>query len=504
LHDLLDGLDGAELRPAQSIAGSESILGVGEVRDVDVKTVVHDNRDVEPGALFCCIPGATADGHAFAAAAVDAGAVALLVERWLELEVPQVRVASVREAVGPLAARFHGEPSRAMRVIGVTGTNGKTTTTYLIEAVARAAGERTGVIGTITARIGDRLVALRHTTPEATDLQALLAQMRDSGVTTVAMEVSSHALDQHRVDGTQFAATCFTNLSHDHLDYHGTVDAYLEAKARLFAPVFTSRAAINIDDPQGRVLRNRAVGAGIDVLSYAVDDPEADVSAEGIALSGDGTSFTLAGIDGTRVPVTTSLVGTFNVANALGAAAVSRLAGFGLDEVRAGLAAPLVVPGRMERIETDRDFVVLVDYAHTPDALATVLTAARALTSPKGRLAVVFGCGGDRDRAKRPVMGEIACRLADAVVVTSDNPRSEDPQVIASEILAGTPADARPTVELDRRRAIADALRHAGSGDVVVIAGKGHEGGQTAAGVTVPFDDRVVAREELEALACPR
>ena len=499
LHELLDGLDVSELRPAQSNLG-----GGSEVRDVDVESVVHDNRDVAPGALFCCIPGTTTDGHAYAAAAVDAGAVALLVERWLELDVPQIRVDSVRAAVGPVAARFHGEPSRAMRVIGVTGTNGKTTTTHLLEAIARAAGERTGVIGTITARIDDEPVALRHTTPEATDLQALLARMRDSGVTTVAMEVSSHALDQHRVDATRYAATCFTNLSHDHLDYHGTTDAYFDAKARLFNPFFTPRAAVNIDDTHGRVLVERATTAGVEVSSYAVDDPEADVTAEGIALSSNGTSFTLAGIGGTRVPVTTALVGTFNVANALAAATTARLSGFSLDDVRAGLAMPIVVPGRMERIETGQQFVVLVDYAHTPDALSTVLGAARGLTTPKGRLAVVFGCGGDRDRSKRPVMGEIACRLADVVVVTSDNPRSEDPASIVADILAGVPPDAQPMVELDRRRAMAEALQQARSGDVVVIAGKGHESGQTAGGVTVPFDDRVVVREELEALACPR
>jgi UDP-N-acetylmuramoyl-L-alanyl-D-glutamate--2,6-diaminopimelate ligase len=494
LHDLLDGVDVSELRSG----------GAGGARDVDVSSVVHDNREVEPGALFCCIPGQTTDGHAFAAAAVGAGAVALLVEHFVDVDVPQARVPSVRKVLGPLAARFHGEPSRAMRVLGVTGTNGKTTTTHLLESVARAAGDHTGVIGTITARIGDEAVALRHTTPEATDLQALLAAMRDAGAVTIAMEVSSHALDQHRVDATHFAAVCFTNLSHDHLDYHGTLDAYFEAKARLFTTEFTRRATINIDDSHGRRLRERAMAHGLDVVTFAVDDPDADMSADGIELGAAGTTFTLVGADGTRIPVHTTLVGMFNVSNALAAAATARAAGYGLDDVIAGLAAPLVVPGRMERIDAGQDFAVLVDYAHTPDALETVLGASRALTAPKGRVIAVFGCGGDRDRAKRPVMGEIANRLADVVIVTSDNPRSEDPAAIVDDVLAGVPRDASPVVELDRRAAIHDALTRARAGDVVVVAGKGHETGQTAAGVTVPFDDRRVAREELEALACRR
>jgi UDP-N-acetylmuramoyl-L-alanyl-D-glutamate--2,6-diaminopimelate ligase len=495
LHDLLDGLDVPELRPA----------GHGGARDVDVQSVVHDNRDVEPGALFCCIPGSTTDGHAFAAAAADAGAVALLVERWVDVDLPQARVASVRAVLGPLSARFHGDPSRALRVLGVTGTNGKTTTAYLLESIARSAGARTGVVGTITARIDDRPITLRHTTPEATELQALLARMRDDGVGTVAMEVSSHALEQHRVDATHFAAVCFTNLSHDHLDYHGTIEAYFEAKARLFTPGFTARAAINIDDSSGRSLVARATDAGLEVRTYAVDDPGADVTAEGIRHESGGTAFNLTGLDGTRVPVHTSLVGVFNVANTLAAATTARLSGFDLDDVIAGLAAPIVVPGRMERVDAGQDFVVLVDYAHTPDALRTVLVASRALTAPGGRLLAVFGCGGDRDRTKRPIMGSIASELADIVVVTSDNPRSENPAAIVDEILEGISSGAAPPlVELDRRQAIREAVTRARSGDVVVVAGKGHESGQTARGVTRPFDDRVVAREELEALACPR
>jgi UDP-N-acetylmuramoyl-L-alanyl-D-glutamate--2,6-diaminopimelate ligase len=490
LHDLLDGLDVSELR------GN---------RDVDVQSVVHDNRNARPGSLFCCIPGTTTDGHAYARAAVAAGAVALLVERWLDILVPQARVESVRRVLGPLAARFYGEPSQAMRVLGVTGTNGKTTTTYLLESIARAAGDRTGVVGTVGARIDDAPFELQHTTPEATDLQALLATMRDAGTATVAMEVSSHALDQHRVDGTHFAATCFTNLTHDHLDYHGTIDAYFEAKARLFTPAFTRRAAIDIDGAHGRLLRDRASAGGIEVTTFAVDDRSADIVTEGVALGPRETTFTLASSDGTRVPVRTALLGPFNVANALAAATTARLSGYDLDAIIDGLGAPVVVPGRMERVDAGQDFAVVVDYAHTPDALEAALGAARTLVSPAGRVLVVFGCGGDRDRAKRPLMGAVATTLADVAFLTSDNPRSEDPAAIAAEVLAGVPGDVQPLeVELDRRQAIRRALAAANTGDVVVIAGKGHEIGQTAGGVTVPFDDRLVAREELEAGTCRR
>ena len=487
LHDLLDDV---EVR--------EHLLEVRGDTEIDLRSVVHDSRDVTPGALFCCIPGARSDGHAFAPAAVDSGAAALLVERLLEQPAPQARVDSVRETIGPLCSRFHGCPSETLRVFGVTGTNGKTSTTYLLEAIARANGERTGVIGTVEARIGDAVIPLRHTTPEATDLQALLARMRDGAVGTVAIEVSSHALDQHRVDGTRFAAVTFTNLTHDHLDYHGTVDAYFEAKALLFDPRFSTRAAINVDDPHGVSLRDRARERGLDVCTYSVDDPDADVHARDVVLRRDASVFELVDSrNGRRSPVRSPLVGRFNVSNALAAAATAIAAGVPFDAVVAGLCAPVLVPGRLEPVPTRRDFAVLVDYAHTPDALETVLKTARALVDG-GRLLVVFGCGGDRDRAKRPLMGEVATRLADVAILTNDNPRSEDPEAIARDVLAGIPAGrARPEVELDRRAAIRAALRGAHRGDVVVIAGKGHEPGQTINGVTTPFDDRVVAAEEL-------
>jgi UDP-N-acetylmuramoyl-L-alanyl-D-glutamate--2,6-diaminopimelate ligase len=498
LHDLLAGhLDHVWLDDDWETR--DHVLEVRGDTAIDITAIVHDSREAGPGALFCCIPGAHADGHDYAPAALAAGAVALLVERILPVGVAQARVDSVRRTLGPLCSHFHGNPSHALRVLGVTGTNGKTSTTYLLEAIARANGDRVGVIGTVEARIDGAVVPVRHTTPEATDLQALFARMRDREVEVVAMEVSSHALDQHRVDGTRFAAVTFTNLTHEHLDYHPSVDAYFEAKASLFDPRFSARAAINIDDPYGVTLAERTRDRGLQVCTYSVDDPSADVYARDVLLRRDETLFDLVDARHDHHGVVRSpLVGGFNVANILAAAATAIAAGsFSFEAVLAGLGAPVRVPGRFERVGPARDFAVLVDYAHTPDALASVLGAARALVDG-GKLVVVFGCGGDRDRSKRPLMGEVATRLADVAVLTSDNPRSEDPDAIARDVLAGIPTDrAAPLVELDRRAAIRAALRAAGAGDVVVIAGKGHETGQTAGGVTTPFDDRVVASEEL-------
>jgi UDP-N-acetylmuramoyl-L-alanyl-D-glutamate--2,6-diaminopimelate ligase len=411
LHDLLAdlaGFDGAgvlELRPGHGHGPAPS--------PVEITAVVHDSRMAAPGSLFCCIPGHVTDGHVHAPTAVAAGAVALLVEQWVPVDVPQARVASVRAVLGPLAARFYGEPAFAMRVLGVTGTNGKTTTTYLLESIAQAAGDVAGVVGTVAARVGDRVLSKTHTTPEATELQSVLAAMRDVGVETVAMEVSSHALDQHRVDATNFAATCFTNLSHDHLDYHESVNAYFEAKARLFSPYFTRRAAIHVADPYGEQLARRATTNGIVVSRFAIDDPSAHVTARRVELSPHGIRFELAACGGEPVPVRMSLVGSFNVVNALAAATTALVAGFELDAIVAGLEQPTVVPGRMERIDAGQDFTVLVDYAHTPAALDAALGAARDLVAPGGQVIAVFGCGGDRDRAKRPLMGDIAARRAD-------------------------------------------------------------------------------------------
>ncbi|GMU77645.1 MAG: UDP-N-acetylmuramoyl-L-alanyl-D-glutamate--2,6-diaminopimelate ligase [Acidimicrobiia bacterium] len=484
LLDLLDGI--APLH----IEGDPS---------VDVRTIEYDSRRVHAGACFACLPGARTDGHLHAAEAVAAGAVALLVERPLGLGVPEVRLPGVRAAVGPLAARLAGNPSRAMRCVGVTGTNGKTTTTYLLAAIAQVDDGPAGLIGTTGARIGERVLPIGFTTPEAPDLQTLLATMRGAGVRTVAMEVSSHALAQHRVDGTWFAAACFTNLSQDHLDYHATMDEYFGAKAALFDPERCGVGVTNLDCPHGREIHRRARASGLPVLTYGRDDPRADVGVEAVHHHGGGSTFVLVDRRAqARCEVVLSLIGPVNVVNALAAAATARALDEPLESIACGLAAVASIPGRLERVDVDRPFTVLVDYAHTPDALRQAITAARSLADGH-RVTIVFGCGGDRDPGKRPAMGDAAA-AADRVIVTSDNPRSEDPATIAAAAARGArAAGAAPVVELDRRAAIAGALASAEPGDVVLIAGKGHETGQTTGSVTVPFDDRRVVRELLGA-----
>ncbi len=497
-HDLLAGLDRVGYQ----------VVRAGDP-DLEIAAITHDSRQASPGACFACIPGAVTDGHEHAADAVARGAVALLVERPLPLDVAQAQVPSVRAALGPVAATLFDHPSASMRVLGVTGTNGKTTTTYLLEMIAEAAGDRAAVVGTVGARVAGESIttssAGAHTTPEASDLQELLARMRDAGARTVAMEVSSHALHQHRVDGVQFGAVCFTNLSREHLDYHGTLDDYFEAKASLFTRARTGAAAINVDDARGVELAARAASDGIDVWRYSVDgsvDGVVDVGASDVVFGARSTRATIVDRrSGTEAVVELPLVGSFNLANALAAAATARAAGYSFDAVVSGLTAPLVVPGRMERIDAGQPFAVLVDYAHTPDALSRVLAAARPLAGTTGKVVCVFGCGGDRDPGKRPLMGAAVAAGADVVVLTSDNPRSEEPQAIADAVLPGLADAPVVRVQLDRRAAIAEGLAAAEFGDVVVLAGKGHETGQTFAHRrTVPFDDRVVAREELGAL----
>ncbi|MEX0664596.1 MAG: UDP-N-acetylmuramoyl-L-alanyl-D-glutamate--2,6-diaminopimelate ligase [Acidimicrobiia bacterium] len=487
LKELLDGVE---------------VLALRGDPGVDVHSLTHDSRQVRPGACFACVIGATTDGHAHAPAAVAAGAVALLVERELDLGVAEAEVPNVRRALGPAAARLHGFPSQAMRCLGVTGTNGKTTTTYLLEAIARASGERVGLVGTTGARVDGTSVPLAHTTPEATELQELLGQMRDAGVTTVAMEVSSHALDQHRIDGTWFAAVGFTNLTHEHLDYHGTLEAYFEAKASLFRRDHAAAAAVGLDDPHGRDLLERVRAEELPVVTFALDATDADLTAEAIEPDGARVRFLLRDRRSDEaVPIDLPLLARFNIANALAAAAVARAGGFELASVAQGLSTDIVVPGRFEQVDVGQPFRVLVDYAHTPDALTTALAAGRSLAG-SNRVIVVFGCGGDRDRDKRPLMGHVAAAGADLAVLTSDNPRGEDPAAIADDVLEGLrvgPADVR--VELDRGVAINLALHSAEAGDVVVVAGKGHEAEQTAAGVATPFDDRAVVRHELEAMS---
>lgn len=472
--------------PLAEVAGAVEGAEVrGDVR-VQVREASFDSREVTPGSLFFCVPGSRVDGHAFGAQAMAAGAAALVVERWLTDDVPQVRVASAREAMGPMSAVVFGHPAEAIRIVGVTGTNGKTTTTYLLESVFRAAGIVPGIIGTTGARVDGVPVALARTTPEAPDLHRLLASMRDRGVAAVAMEVSSHALDQHRVGGVLHDVAVFTNLSPDHLDHHGTMEGYFAAKLRLFAPSHASRAAVNVDDEHGR----RLLDVSIPITTFAVNR-EADIHASDVSATALGLSFRVDGRE-----FRSSLRGGFNAWNCLAAFAAARLLEIDDATIGRGLDALAGVPGRTEPVDAGQDFLVMVDYAHTPDSIRGVLRAARSLAT--GRLLVVFGCGGDRDRTKRPLMGRAATAEADLAVITSDNPRSEEPLEIIADIEPGAKEGGGAyTVEPDRRAAIRLVLREARAGDVVLIAGKGHETTQEFADGSIPFDDREVAREEL-------
>jgi UDP-N-acetylmuramoyl-L-alanyl-D-glutamate--2,6-diaminopimelate ligase len=455
-----------------------------------VRDVVVDAREAAPGSLFCCVPGRVVDGHRFARDAVAAGTVALLVERELDLNVPQVVVPSVRRAMGPASAVVFGDPARDLTMLGVTGTNGKTTITYLLEAAARGDGRVPGVIGTTGARIAGTAEPLARTTPEAPDLHRLLRRMRTAGVDTVAMEVSSHALDQHRVGGVRFDVALFTNLSQDHLDYHPSMESYFAAKSRLFTPTQTRQAAVNVDDPWGRRLVREV---DVPVTTFGVDAPGADLRATGVRVDPTGLSLEVSGLR-----VRSALRGAFNVSNVLGALACARLAGMDLPAAAEGLAGVGDVPGRMEPIDVGQDFLAVVDYAHTPDSIRSVLRGARPLTT--GRVIVVFGCGGDRDRAKRPLMGRAATELADLTVLTTDNPRSEDPSAILAEIERGAREGGGDyLIEPDRARAIAVAVTAAAPGDVVIVAGKGHEAVQELATEEIPFDDREVVRAAIVA-----
>jgi UDP-N-acetylmuramoyl-L-alanyl-D-glutamate--2,6-diaminopimelate ligase len=408
-------------------------------------------------------------------------------------------LADPRALLGPIAAFVYGDPSRRLRTFGVTGTNGKTTTSYLIEAGLRAAGLVTGLVGTIETRIGDETVPSVRTTPEASDLQALLAAMVERGVGAVAMEVSSHALALHRVDGTAFDVAGFTNLSQDHLDFHADLEDYFAAKARLFTPDFATRGVINADDEYGRRLlaEPRITLSSVSVRAGA----DADWQASQVSVDAGGSTFAVRDRQGRRTRVQTALAGGFNVANAVLAFAMLVEGGIDPTAAAAGIARLAGVPGRMERVEAGQPFVAMVDFAHTPQAVVTLLETLRA-TAP-ARLIVVLGCGGDRDATKRPAMGAAAARLADIAVFTSDNPRSEDPHLIVQAMLAGAqhaPPRARVQVELDRSAAIALAVGAATAGDIVVVAGKGHEQGQEVAGSMQPFDDRAVVAERLAEL----
>jgi len=458
-----------------------------------IRDVTHDSATVEDGTLFACRPGQRADGHDFAPAAAAAGAAALLVERWLDVGLPQVAVPSVAAVLGPAAALVHGAPSTRLRLLGVTGTNGKTTTAYLLEAILAAAGHRTGLVGTIETRIAGHSVAGVRTTPEASDLQRLLRRMLDEGVSAAAMEVSSHGLALGRVAGTRFAAVGFTNLSQDHLDFHGDMESYFAAKAGLFDPAYAAVGVVAVDDAWGRRL---AAEAGIDVVTLSARGAAADVTASGVHAGPQGARFTAHLRDG-DVAVRTRLAGDFNVDNALLALALAEAAGIDPAVAAEGLAALPGVPGRLEPVEAGQPFAVLVDYAHTPDAVASVLASLQRAAGG-GRVLIVLGCGGDRDEDKRPHMGHAAVAGADHAVLTSDNPRSEDPEAILAAMRVGARQAGGSFEEVsDRAAAIAHAVALAAPGDVVLIAGKGHETVQEVAGVTHPFDDREVAAAAL-------
>ena len=458
----------------------------GDAPDVEITGLHYSSSDVSPGGLFFCVPGFKADGHDFAPDAVERGAAAVVCERPLGLAVPEVRVRSVRAAMGPAAARFYGDPTADLQVVGITGTNGKTTTAFLTRAILERAGTRTGLLGTVKSVVGGQEEPVERTTPEAVDLQETFRRMVEAGDRACVMEVSSHALELGRADGIHFASRVFTNLTQDHLDFHPNMEAYFAAKHRLFQG--PGPAVVNVDDDYGCRLADSVP----DVTTYAIE-ANADYRARDVRFDPSGSRFVCVTPEG-ELQVETRLPGLFNVLNALAALVAAHTVGVDHATARAALAEAERVPGRFEPVDEGQDFTVLVDYAHTPEALENVLKAARQLTD--GRLHVVFGAGGDRDRAKRPLMGKAAAELADRVLVTSDNPRSEDPEAIIAEILGGSGPGVE--AEVDRRRAIAIAIENAEPGDVVVVAGKGHEQGQEfEGGRKEPFDDVTEVREAL-------
>jgi UDP-N-acetylmuramoyl-L-alanyl-D-glutamate--2,6-diaminopimelate ligase len=494
------------LAPLARAAGDVLVAVTGDEGTV-IGGVTLDSRRVSAGDLFFCVPGLLHDGHEYAPAAVESGAAALVVERPLGLGVPEVQVGDARVAMARMGAEFYGRPGDDLLLLGVTGTSGKTTTTWLLEAILAAAGHVTGLIGTIETRIAGTSRPGVRTTPESLDLQRTLAEMRGAGVTAVALEVTSHALALHRVESLHFAAAAFTNLSQDHLDFHSGMEDYFAAKRSLFVPERIDRGAINVDDSYGRVIKE---SAAVEMIGFGIA-PDADVRAESLRTGPWGMEFVALSPAG-ELKIKTALIGEFNLSNCLAAISVALQAGVSTSAIEAGLQAVKAVPGRFEGVDAGQPFAVVVDYSHKPDALDNVLREARRIAKRRGarsggpqnggRVFCVFGCGGDRDRAKRPLMGRVAAMEADVVVVTSDNPRSEKPEAIIAEIVEGITAE-RPSgpdkTIVDRRAAIEFAIHEARAGDVVVIAGRGHEPDQIFADHTEPFDDRIVARAALAA-----
>lgn len=480
---------------------SSILEGIGTVStkgdlQVSVGGMSMDSRQVRPGDLYVCVPGFKVDGHDFASAAVASGAAALLVERFLPLEVPQVQVSNVRQAMGLFASVVYDRPSERLELVGVTGTNGKTTITYLIEKIAVKNGKKAGLIGTLGSRINGREIPGERTTPEAIDVQQLLAEMVAEGVNLAVMEVSSHALDLGRVAGCEFAAGIFTNLTQDHLDYHKTMEEYLKAKSLLFSnlkgKLQPKISVLNRDDPAFPELSQASAAP---VVSYGIENP-ADYRAENVEVSTEGVRFQVRFRDQVQ-QIRYATPGIFSVYNALAAFAWGVERGFDREKVAEALGEISGVPGRFESIRLGQPFQVVVDYAHTPDGLVNVVRTARSFT--KGKLITVFGCGGDRDRGKRPLMGEAASQWSDFIIVTSDNPRTEDPDQIIREILSGISGVDYVALR-DRREAIWSACRMAKAGDTILVAGKGHETYQIFGTEVQPFDDREVAAEALRGL----
>ncbi|MFD7070258.1 UDP-N-acetylmuramoyl-L-alanyl-D-glutamate--2,6-diaminopimelate ligase [Streptomyces sp. NPDC059913] len=479
-------------------------LGAEPPGDGEVTGITHDSRAVRPGDLYAALPGAHLHGADFAAQAAGLGATAVLTDpagadRAAATGLPVLVTEDPRGRMGELAAEIYGRPGDGLLQIGITGTSGKTTTAYLVEGGFRGAGRATGLIGTVEMRIGEERIKSERTTPEATDLQALFAVMRERGVSAVTMEVSSHALVLGRVDGCVFDVAVFNNLSPEHMEFHSGMEDYFQAKAQLFTPRRSRRGVVNIDDAYGRRL---ATEATVPVVTFSAEGrPEADWRAEGVETGPGDSTFTAVGPGGERIAARAPLPGPFNVANTLAAIATLAVAGVDPRTAADGVAAVPGVPGRLERVDAGQPYLAVVDYAHKTDAVESVLRSLRKVT--KGRLHIVLGCGGDRDTTKRGPMGAAAARLADTAVLTSDNPRSEDPLKILAAMLAGAaevPADERGDVlvEADRAAAIAAAVARAEPGDTVLVAGKGHEQGQDIQGVVRPFDDRVVLRAAIE------
>ena len=477
--------------PGSGRALGDLAAGVGGTVHGDPRIVVsdvtHDSRQAGPGVLYVAVRGERHDGHDFLDSVREAGSEAAVVDHQTSGELTELVVGDTRQVMGPIAAMVHGDPSRSMSVVGVTGTNGKTTVTHFVESIIAGAGRVPGLIGTVHTRVGETALVSQRTTPEATDFQRLLAEMRDLGADVVAAEISSHALELGRVSGTKFEVAAFTNLSQDHLDFHGDMGSYQAAKERLFQDYEVGTSVINVDDPVGAEIGRWVEGPKILV------GPGGDVWVEDMVTSFEGTTFDLVSA-GSRNGARSPLIGAFNVENALVATGCCLALGLTMDEIVAGLEALGPVPGRFELVSGNSEINVVVDYAHTPEGIRQAVAVARRLSV--GRVIAVFGAGGDRDREKRPLMGA-AASAADIAVATSDNPRSEDPDLIIAEMLVGVEPGTMTMVEPDRKRAIELALDEANRGDVVLVLGKGHETGQEIKGVVHPFDDHEVTRAAL-------